>query len=76
MRRTKEWWARLTKEERSELWWLEYGDRHSGRSAYYPDDCGECGSCGAPSLGYGLCNFCFDRLDKLLNKAEGITYHA
>jgi len=71
MKRTKDWWARLTKEERSELWWLEYGDKHSSRSSYYPDDCVECGSCGCPSLGYGLCNSCSAKLDELLNKANG-----
>lgn len=72
MRRTKEWWARLTKPERSELWWLEYGDKHSGSGGgWYPDDCGECGNCGCPSLGGGLCQICLNRLIGLLNKADG-----
>ena len=71
MKRTKEWWARLTKEERSELYWLEYGNRHSHYSSYYPDDCVECGSCGCPSLGTGLCNQCSSRLNELLKKANG-----
>jgi hypothetical protein len=71
MKRTKQWWASLTPEERSELWWLEYGDRHSGSGGgYYPDDCGECGSCGSPSLGGGLCCLCRGRLRKLIDKAD------
>jgi len=71
MKRTKEWWSRLTKEERSELWWLEKGDRYSGRSAYIADDCSECGHCGTPHLGSGLCPLCDKRLEKLLHKADG-----
>lgn len=58
-------------EERSELWWLEHGDRHSGTGGgYYPDDCGECGSCGSPSLGGGLCSLCRARHQELVNKAD------
>lgn len=71
MRRTKEWWNKLTKQERSELVWLEKTQHHYGYSAYYPDDCGECGSCGNPSLGGGLCNLCNNRLIELLNKVNG-----
>lgn len=70
MKRTRQWWAALTKDERSELWWLEDGERHSGRSSYYPDDCGECGNCGCPSLGGGLCSLCHACLSELLNKAD------
>lgn len=73
MRRTKEWWARLTKWERSELYWLERGDKHSYGSAYLPEDCTECGYCSTPSLGSGLCPRCLDRLIALLDKADGTT---
>lgn len=71
MRRTKEWWARLTKQERSALWWLEHDEKYSGHSAMIPDDCTECGSCGTPSVGSGLCPSCNNRLIELLNKADG-----
>ena len=73
MKRTKEWWAALTKEERSELIWLErknysgsYGD-----GGYLPDDCSECCSCGQPQLGSGLCPVCSNRLTYLIEKANG-----
>ena len=69
MRRTREWWARLTKEERSELVYLEGSDRYSHRSAYIPDDCYECGSCSTPSLG-SLCPMCLNRLIFLIDKAN------
>lgn len=70
MKRTKQWWAVLTKYERRELVYLERGDRHSSYSSYYPDDCVECGSCGNPSLGSGLCPLCRNRLTDLLDKAN------
>ena len=73
MRRTKEWWARLTKEERSQLWWLENGERHHGGyggGGYLADDCGECPTCSLPHLGCGLCPFCLDRLIALIAKAD------
>lgn len=70
MKRTKEWWANLTKEERSELVYLERGANQSHYSSYYPDDCVECGGCGSPSLGSGLCSLCLARLNDLLRKAN------
>lgn len=68
MRRTREWWARLEPEERSELVWLERAQSHS--TSYYPDDCVECGGCGCPSR-MGLCRDCDARLEELLAKANG-----
>lgn len=71
MKRTKEWWAMLTKSERSELTWLEKAEHHSHGSAYIPDDCRECGNCGTPTLYSGLCPLCSKRLGELLTKASG-----
>ena len=72
MRRTKEWWAKLTKEERSQLVFLEKANnKMGGSSAYLPDDCRECPSCSAPSLSSGLCPVCASALDFLLSKAGG-----
>ena len=71
MRRTKEWWARLDKFERSTLVYLERAQHwFGGGGGYYPDDCGECGGCGCPSLGGGLCDLCSDQLQGLLSKAS------
>jgi len=72
MKRTKEWWARLTKQERSELVMLERAQGWSERSAYIPDDCSECGYCSTPSLSSGLCPLCYDRLEYLIRKASGL----
>lgn len=72
MRRTREWWARLTKRERSELVMLERTNRHGRRSAYIPDDCFVCGYCGAPSLSSDLCPLCSNGLDLLIRKASGL----
>ena len=70
MRRTKEWWAALTKEERSWLVYAELNDK-SSRSGYLPDDCSECGVCGQPQLGGGgMCRYCLDRLIGILPKAD------
>lgn len=71
MQRTKEWWARLTKYERSELVWLERANTQLGRrSIYLPDDCQECPSCSRLSSG-GLCKQCDTRLLTLIHKASG-----
>ena len=70
MKRTKEWWAALTKEERC---WLVYAERNDtcSRSDYLPDDCSECGVCGQPQMGgCGMCRYCLDRLIGVILKAE------
>ena len=72
MRRTKEWWARLDKYERSELVYLERaGNQYGGLGGYLPDDCGECPGCSQPVLGGGLCNYCINRMEALIDKANG-----
>ena len=72
MKRTKEWWACLTKAERSELVHLERAESRGsgGHSSYLPDDCSECPNCSTPCLGYGLCPLCLKRLDGLIQKAS------
>ena len=70
-RRTKEWWANLTSQERSRLYWLERDARYSSRSSRIPDDCSECGHCSTPHLGTGLCPMCDRELDLIIRKAEG-----
>jgi len=70
VKRSKEWWSGLTKQERSLLVMLERAEYQGGRSAYIPDDCYECGGCGTPSLSIGLCPMCRSMLRRLLNKAS------
>ena len=70
MRRTKEWWARLTPRERWYVHWLERA-KYLGRSDYLPDDCMECGFCGSPFPGNSkLCPGCEDLLRELIVKAN------
>ena len=70
MKRTKEWWDRLEPWERSNLVYFErYADR-GGPSAYYPDDCSECGVCGLPCFGYGPCKSCLDEAIRIIKKAD------
>lgn len=71
MKRTKEWWGRLTSDERSELVNLERADNASYRDSRIPDDCTECGYCSTPHTGSGLCPLCNKRLCELYRKAEG-----
>jgi len=74
MKRTKEWWARLTAQERSRLVYLESSEKHAGplgAGGYLPDDCRECGSCSTPTAGFGgLCRYCLEELIALLRKAD------
>ena len=73
MRRDKAWWARLTKDERASLVYLEYSNAHcyGGHSAYLPDDCYECPGCGQAGVGSGFCNQCDDELLRLIAKGNG-----
>ena len=73
MKRTAEWWARLTKAERSDLVLLQTADSRCGGycSLYIPDDCTECPYCDTPHLGAGLCPTCSSRLKNLIAKADG-----
>jgi len=76
MKRDAVWWARLTKDERSQLIVLERAEHRGGSSVWLPDDCSECGSCGNPTLGIGLCSNCSGVYYKLLSKANGLQVEA
>ncbi len=72
MKRTTQWWAALTKEERVELHWLERCNSEwlIIRSPNLPDDCSECPRCSTPHTGIGLCPMCNQLLDSLICKAD------
>lgn len=71
MRRTKAWWAKLTSEERA---YVCYFERHRNEiihnDGYLPDDCSECPICGSPELGGGVCTWCQNTYDRLIEKAN------
>lgn len=67
--RNKLKWNNLTKEERAEYMRLQMSPQGSyNRSDYLPDDCGECGACGQPTLGAGWCHSCLLRHQELYDK--------
>ena len=68
---TKENMARLEPEERGELMRLQMSSPYGSRSAYLPDDCGECGACGDTCLGSGWCQHCYERYTYLTDKMVG-----
>jgi hypothetical protein len=68
---TKENMARLTRDERGEFMRLQMSSPYGGRSAYLPDDCGECGACGDTCLGSGWCPRCYARYEELWRKLSG-----
>jgi len=63
-------WDNLTKEERADYMRLQMTPYGSSRSAYLPDDCGECNVCGNPVFGYGWCDSCRGRYTQLRDKLE------
>ncbi|KKK58711.1 hypothetical protein LCGC14_3041670 [marine sediment metagenome] len=65
---TKENMARLKPNERRELMQLQMSSPYGSRSAYLPDDCGECGACGDTCLGSGWCQSCYKRYEHLMDK--------
>lgn len=69
---TKENFTRLTPDERRELMWLQMSPAYGGRSAYLPDDCGECGACGDTCLGSSWCPRCYERYGYLMDKMTGV----
>lgn len=70
-RYSKRWWRGLTKDERRTLVRLMIAPSGSlGGGGYLPDDCSDCGGCGMPTLGTGLCDRCYARFDALHNKAD------
>jgi len=71
MKRDRIWWESLTKEERSELVYLEKSIKRYGiwGSAYLPEGYNDCQACGIPTSG-NLCGHCLTRLIKLIDKAN------
>jgi len=71
MRRTKAWWAKLDRWERSDLVGMERADSSGyGAGGWIPDDCCECGWCSTPHLGSGLCSLCLNELMRIIQKAN------
>lgn len=71
MRRTKRWWASLTKAERVWLVNAERADAHiGGGSSYLPEGYGACPLCSTPTLYGGLCPLCYKELNRIVNKAN------
>ena len=78
MKRNKEWWACLTKEQRSRLIFLERNEKLSGDyggGGYLPDDCCECGACSTPHPGTGLCPFCTRERCEIIDIADTSMEH-
>ena len=59
----------LNKEERAEYMRLQMSSQGGyDKSGYLPEDCGECGACGQPTLGCGWCSDCLREYEELYNK--------
>ena len=71
MRRTREWWARLTKDERSYLVYLERADKRYGSTYNLPDGYSSCTACSEPCSGGGLCTWCGNEVEALIAKGNG-----
>ena len=70
MRRTKQWWASLTKEERSELHHLAYANSlWLNRNLDTKTECAYCGKSRKYDLGQ-LCQKCSNRRKQLIKKAN------
>lgn len=72
MRRTKEWWRRLSDDERALLIALERANAAGtgSGSAYLPEGFADCPFCSTPTHWGGLCSMCNARLDGLIQKAS------
>lgn len=66
-------WNNLTKDERRRYMEIQTSPRTGyDRSGYLPDDCSECGCCGQPMLGIGLCESCYAEYKTLNDKLKGL----
>lgn len=75
MKRTKEWWGRLSKDERKELVYLEKTNKKTEKLiSNYPPDVYECPACGNPTIFNDLCGSCWFTYDTLMRKANGGYY--
>lgn len=65
-------WNNLTKEERSIYMQIQMSHSNPyGGGGYLPDDCSDCGACGMPMLGVGLCPSCYETWKRLDDKLRG-----
>lgn len=70
MRRTKEWWAVLTKKERSELHHLEYAMSNWMNRENKPQmECAYCGGFRGRNFDW-ICEKCLDRRSEIIKKAD------
>ena len=69
MRRTRQWYAALTKAERSELYQLERSRSVPNRLTVDSDD-PQCPHCGGSHLGPWLCPRCKRRLREIIAKGN------
>ena len=65
-------WDNLTKDERAEYMRLQMSPAYGAGSSYYPEDVGDCGACGQPTMGAGWCRQCLARHIELDSKLRGI----
>ena len=65
---TKENFAKLDEWERGRLMYLQMAPQGGYGGFNLPDDCGECGACGQPTLGSGWCGDCYEDWDRLMKK--------
>ena len=71
-RRMKINWSNLNKLERAKYMRLQMSPQGNyDNSGYLPEDCGECGACGTPTLGAGWCSNCFNEFQLLRRKLIG-----
>jgi hypothetical protein len=71
MKRTREWWAALTPEERSRLVQMERADKEADRYWYnLPDGFSSCPCCGTPTRSRGICSRCYADLKAITSKAD------
>ena len=73
MKRTKQWWASLTKKERSELHHLDYSNSNwLNRENKDLTKCSYCGNYCAYNWRW-LCSKCLNRQKRLIQKANEAT---
>ena len=70
MRRSREWWAALSRTERSWLVIAERQPSYKPMGGDLPDDCSYCPVCGYPLQGSGWCWDCIKRHQTIIAKAE------
>ena len=70
MKRTKQWWAALTKEERSELHRLEYA--MSGWIHRHQIEPNRCNFCRESWYEFGICPGCLNKRNQLIKKANKV----